>query len=111
MRSAKLTLSFTNLVSPAVYTHPTRDYVTGRWTDALASGALVAGIPPQCEAGSRMLWDEGLVRLPTTDLGDGLDAIATAVSTWRPETQPTTSAPCAPSTGGGGSPSSPAAST
>lgn len=85
MRGAKFTLSFTNLVSPAVYTHPSRDYVTGRWTDALASGAGVAGIPPQCEAGQRMLWDEALVRLPSTDLDTGLQVIAAAASAWRPE--------------------------
>lgn len=85
MRGAKLTLSFTNLVSPAVYTHPSRDYVTGRWTDALASGAGVAGVPPRCEAGQRLLWDEALVRLPDTELDSGLEVIAAAVSAWRPE--------------------------
>lgn len=85
MRGAKLTLSFTNLVSPAVYTHPTRDYVTGRWTDALASGAGVAGVPPRCGAGQHLLWDEALVRLPGTDLDRGLEVIAAAVSAWRPE--------------------------
>lgn len=85
MRGTKLTLSFTNLVSPAVYTHPTRDYVTGRWTDALASGAAVAGIPPRCEAGQRMLMEDGLVRLPTTNLDAGLEVVAEAVAAWTPE--------------------------
>lgn len=85
MRGAKLTLSFTNLVSPAVYTHPTRDYVTGRWTDALGSGAAVAGIAPRCEAGRRMLPEEGLVRLPDTALETGLAVIADAVAAWTPE--------------------------
>jgi hypothetical protein len=85
MRHSKLTLSFTNLVSPAAYTHPTRDYVTGRWTDALASGAAVAGIPPQCEAGQRVLWDDALVRLESTDRADGLEVIATALREWTPE--------------------------
>ena len=85
MRGAKMTLSFTNLVSPAVYTHPTRDYVTGRWTDALASGASVAGIPPRCEAGPRMLWEDGLVRLPGTDLDAGLEVIAAAAGAWQPQ--------------------------
>ncbi|WP_310528844.1 hypothetical protein [Nocardioides sp.] len=85
MRSSKLTLSFTNLVSPATYTHPTRDYVTGRWTDALASGAAVAGVAPTCEAGTRMLWEDGLVRLPDTDRDGGLDVIAHAVRSWSPE--------------------------
>ncbi|KRE97316.1 hypothetical protein ASG76_00880 [Nocardioides sp. Soil774] len=85
MRQAKLVLAFTNLVSPDVYTHPTRDYVTGRWTDALASGAAVAGVPPRCEAGRRMLWENGLVRLPSTDLDAGLEVVAAAAAAWRPE--------------------------
>lgn len=85
MRGAKATLSFTNLVSPAVYTHPTRDYVTGRWTDALASGATVAGVPPRCEAGKRLLWDSGLVLLPGTSRADGLERIVEFVGTWTPE--------------------------
>ena len=85
MRGAKATLSFTNLVSPAVYTHPTRDYVTGRWTDALASGASVAGVPPHCEAGKRLLWDDGLVVLPGTGRLEGLERIAAFARTWSPD--------------------------
>ena len=84
MRGAKFTLSFTNLVSPADYTHASRDYVTGRWTEALASGAAVAGVPPRCEAGQRVLFDDGLVRLPGTDLGAGLDVVAEAAAAWTP---------------------------
>ena len=44
---AKFTLSFSNSVSPSVQTHPHRQYLTARWTDALAAGAIVAGIPPR----------------------------------------------------------------
>src|SRR5690349_18401991 len=32
MAAAKYTLSFSNVASPAAYTHPTREYLTGRWT-------------------------------------------------------------------------------
>ena len=84
MRSAKFTLSFSNLVSPANYTHPTMDYVTGRWTDALASGAAVAGIPPSCIAGRELLWDEGLLRVPAKDRMRGLQIVAEAVADWDP---------------------------
>ena len=85
MRGAKFTLSFTNLVSPAAYTHPTRDYVTGRWTDALASGAAVAGVPPRCEAGERLLWDEGLLIVPADDREAGIERVRDASRAWRPE--------------------------
>lgn len=85
MRSSKATLAFTNLVSPAVYTHPTRDYVTGRWTDALASGSTVAGIPPTCAAGEKVLWPEGLLVLPGTSRVAGLETIADFVREWTPD--------------------------
>ena len=39
--------AFSNAVSPAPYTHPSREYLTGRWTDSLASGATTAGITPR----------------------------------------------------------------
>lgn len=55
LMGAKLVLAFSNLVSPAPYTHPTRDYLTGRWMDALAAGCLVAGTAPA--AATSTLWD------------------------------------------------------
>lgn len=85
MQSTKFTLSFSNLVSPASYTHASIDYVTGRWTDALASGASVAGIPPVCKAGQELLWDGGLLRLPDTNRSRGLKIVAEAVATWKYE--------------------------
>ena len=85
MRSAKYTLSFSNRVSPAPYTHPTREYLTGRWMDALANGAGVAGIAPACRATDELLWPEALVTLPSTDPGEGLPVIREAVRAWRPE--------------------------
>src|SRR6185312_13063405 len=45
----KFTLSFSNNVSPGTQTHPDRQYLTARWTDALSAGATVAGIPPKSE--------------------------------------------------------------
>lgn len=85
MRSAKFTLSFTNLASPAEYTHPSRDYVTGRWTDALAAGARVAGIRPRCIAGQRLLWDEGTFELSSSDPESALDRLVEASAAWRPQ--------------------------
>ena len=46
MARAKFTLAFNNVVSPEENTHPTRHYLTARWTDALANGATVAGMMP-----------------------------------------------------------------
>jgi hypothetical protein len=85
MRESKYTLSFTNLVSPAEYTHPTHDYVTARWTDALAAGATVAGARPTSIAGQQVLWDEACFELSPTDPARALDELASAVAAWSPE--------------------------
>lgn len=81
----KFTLSFSNAVNPAAQTHPYRQYVTARWTDALAAGAVVAGIPPRSVSVDNLLWPEALLDIGTTDMAAGLDVIAQASKTWRAE--------------------------
>jgi hypothetical protein len=83
--SAKFTLSFTNRLSPAAYTHPTREYLTGRWADALASGAVVAGVVPDCRAARDLLWPEATLDLGGVDRDEGLLRISEAVQRWSPE--------------------------
>jgi hypothetical protein len=83
---AKFTLAFSNAVSPATYTHPTREYLTGRWTDALACGAVVAGIAPACGATAELLWPGATLELGTTDRPQGIRQVVDAVSAWNPQT-------------------------
>jgi hypothetical protein len=85
LSKAKFTLSFSNRVSPNPQTHPHREYVTGRWTDALAAGATVAGIPPHTETVRSLLWPEALLDLGTVELNEGLQLIARAVDQWSPD--------------------------
>jgi hypothetical protein len=84
LRDTKFTLAFSNLVSPNPQTHPTREYLTGRWTDALAAGAIVAGVPPRSGTVRSLLWPEALLDLGTTNQSDGLAVIADAVRDWTP---------------------------
>lgn len=85
MAGAKLTLSFTNRLSPAGYTHPTREYLTGRWLDAVANGATVAGVAPRCAATERLLWPEATVDLGGADIDSGSARLVEAVASWTPE--------------------------
>ena len=85
LSKTKFTLSFSNRVSPNPQTHPHREYVTGRWTDALAAGATVAGIPPHCESVHALLWPEAMLDLGTLKLDEGLHVIARAVEQWSPD--------------------------
>lgn len=74
-RSSRVVLASGNSVAAAEYTHPTRDYVTGRWTDALAHGCLVAGTPPSCPEEQTLLFDPALIRVPPKDLEGGMEII------------------------------------
>lgn len=84
MADSKFVLAFNNVAAPAVYTHPTQQYLTGRWTDALSSGAIVAGRKPECIATDRLLWEGATLQFPGTDLVRGVDALVTAVADWTP---------------------------
>lgn len=83
---AKFVLAFSNRVSPAEYTHPTREYLTGRWTDALASGASVAGVAPDTSVTRRLLWPEATLTLDPHDVPAGMQTLGAAVRDWRPAT-------------------------
>jgi len=81
---AKFALAFSNRHSPAAYTHPTHEYLTGRWTTALAAGASVAGIAPRCRATTELLWDGALVEFESVDRREGLETLAAEISAWTP---------------------------
>lgn len=72
---SRVVLASGNASSPATYTHPTKEYVTGRWTDAFANGCLVGGTPPRCGAASILLPPYGLIHTPPNDVAAGMDAI------------------------------------
>lgn len=84
MGTARMTLSFSNTSAPSDYTHPTVEYLTARWLDALGHGAVVAGIAPRCEGSRRLLWPEATLELPTTDQTEGLAAIKAGLARWTP---------------------------
>ena len=85
LSETKYALAFSNRANPTLQTHPEREYITGRWTDALASGATVAGIPPHSESVQSLLWPEASLDTGTVDRTEGLKMIASAVREWTPE--------------------------
>lgn len=84
-RKTKFVLAFSNTINPKVYTHPTREYLTARWVDALACGAVVAGIPPKEPSINRLLWDGATLDLGTAQIEEGAQIISEAVRTWKAE--------------------------
>jgi hypothetical protein len=81
----KFQLAFSNLVNPAEHTHPSREYLTARWVDALACGAVLAGVAPKVPSLNRLLWDGATLDLGSTRVEDGLQVITDAVHDWKPE--------------------------
>lgn len=82
--NSKYILAFSNLANPEIYTHPTRQYLTGRWVDSLGCGATVAGIRPRSETADELLWPAATLEFPSVKLHDGLEIVADALASWNP---------------------------
>jgi hypothetical protein len=80
----KYVLAFSNSVNPESYTHPTRQYVTGRWVDSLGCGATVAGIRPRSETADELLWAGATLEFPSIRRDEGLEVLETALQHWNP---------------------------
>ncbi|MDP5308347.1 hypothetical protein [Paracoccus spongiarum] len=84
--TAKFLTAHTNLVSAEPNTHPTKEYITARWTDALAAGCSIAGVQPGRDSTYRNLfWPGATLEFDRVDLRHNLAAIAEAVAAWTPE--------------------------
>ena len=83
--SSRYLLAFSNAVNPESYTHPTREYLTGRWVDALACGCTVAGVAPRGPGTARLLWEGATLELGGVGRSEGLQILRAAVNAWRPE--------------------------
>ncbi len=82
-RRARFVAAFSNRVSAAAYTHPTREYLTPRWADAWSSGARSLGTLP-ASASADLLAGESNVEVPWDDVGAGLDVLSEQVRAWTP---------------------------
>lgn len=78
-------LAFSNRLSPAPYTHPTREYLTGRWTDALAHGCVMVGGVPRCTAADDLVPGFARLDVPADDPRAAMAMIAEARADWTPE--------------------------
>ncbi|MEM9706966.1 MAG: hypothetical protein AAF850_12925 [Pseudomonadota bacterium] len=81
-RRSKFIVAHSNLAARWHHTHPKKEYITGRWTDALAAGASVAGVAPMSDPAASAFCNTGLLKFSTTGLLDNIPIIADAVSRW-----------------------------
>ena len=85
-RRSRAVLAFHNLASPAPYVHGSRTYLTGRWVDALAHGALVVGRAPTSATAREIVPEWATVEIDPHSLEPGMRAIAGALADWSPRT-------------------------
>lgn len=83
LERAKIVLSSTNLADSSDYTHPTREYVTARFTDAAASGTLIAGRFPQVRA-LEVIPEQARLPIDVGSRAAGEHAIRDAAAAWTP---------------------------
>lgn len=79
LASSKVALASSPLASPGCYTHPTRDYISARFTDAAAAGTPVAGQPPRGLA-TGLLPRRLLVPMDISTRNAGLSTLREAVT-------------------------------
>jgi len=83
--NSKYIIAFSNAVNPENYTHPRREYLTGRWVDAIGCGAIVAGVTPRGRNTEELLWSGATLDFGSTHRNTGLPILAEALKDWRPE--------------------------
>lgn len=83
--ASKFTLAFSNAVNCDPNNHPTREYLTGRWVDALACGSIVAGVAPKGPNTDGLLWAGATLELGGIQRAQGLQVVAAALKQWTPE--------------------------
>jgi hypothetical protein len=82
--ATKFTLAFSNAVNRDANNHPSREYLTGRWVDALGSGSIVAGIAPRGPNTDGLLWPGATLELGSIRRDEGLQVIGDALKQWTP---------------------------
>lgn len=81
---SKYVLAQTNQADPTTYTHPEKEYITARWTDALASGAGIAGIAPSSDL-DILNWPGAILDFSDEDPTRNFDEIQAALEAWTPD--------------------------
>jgi hypothetical protein len=83
--ASKFILAFSNTVNRDPNNHPTREYLTGRWADALGSGSIVAGVAPRGPNTDGLLWSGATLELGGVRRNEGLQVVSAALRQWTPD--------------------------
>jgi hypothetical protein len=80
---AKYVLVHSNFADESTYTHPTKEYLTPRSLDGLASGCIIIGEQPVSDYTFKtLMWDEAFVNLDSSDVNINGESIIDCVKYW-----------------------------
>ncbi|WP_157103223.1 glycosyltransferase family 1 protein [Neomicrococcus aestuarii] len=82
LAESKAVLAFSNIYDTTTYTHPSKEYVTGRWMDSLAHGAAVAGVLPNTDTARSLVPPIGRILLDARDREAGLRSVRDWAEEW-----------------------------
>jgi len=82
---SKVVIAHSNIVSPVFYGHVSKEYITARWADSLACGAIVAGVQPLQDI-DLVNWDGALIHFDHVGLKENLQQISEFLQNWTPKT-------------------------
>jgi len=84
---AKYVLAHSNLADESKYTHPNKEYITARWTDALACGCTIIGQQPKSDyAYQKYFWPESVIDIDSSDNCTDGSHFTDVLKNWSPKT-------------------------
>jgi hypothetical protein len=85
LQQARCVMAHSNLAHAVSYTHPSKEYMTARWTDAFACGCIVAGVQPRSDPLFASVDPEAVAEIGPDAGPDSLSALRSAAERWTPE--------------------------
>lgn len=84
---AKYILAHSNFADDSEYTHPSKEYITGRWTDALACGCTIIGEQPKSDyAYQKYIWPESVLDIDSNDRCTDGSNLIDCIKNWSSKT-------------------------
>lgn len=83
---SKYVLAHSNLADESSHTHPDKEYITTRWTDALACGCTLLGQQPKSDyAYKNDLWPGSVIDIDSSDKCTDGSNLVDRLKNWSPE--------------------------
>jgi hypothetical protein len=83
---ARCVMAHSNFADDERYTHPTKEYLTARWTDAFACGCMVAGAQPRTDPLFARIDPGAVIDLDLGAADHGFSQLCAELGSWNAQT-------------------------